>query len=189
MNPHYTDYHNEDPPQAPADNLNPIPIKFLAVQTRTIFIFRLLVPKDSIQIRSMAEKALRNALEKEGVGAKTAVGYGVFSIIEAHEPEKLEKAFQTRLEEEAEQESLKQLAGLSEEEIKEQKILTEIHKLAGDTGLISDLANRCLKEDYSSTIYKKLKEKLLELEEWFPMGSKKRKVKMKERNRKIEEKI
>lgn len=81
MNPHYGDYYSDESGKTPpADYLAPTPIKFLTVKPETKFIFRAIVPKDSDLLQTV-KTAFENALKDEGVGAKTAVGYGRFDII------------------------------------------------------------------------------------------------------------
>ena len=80
MNPHYGDYYSDENGKTPpADYLDPTPIKFLTVKQGTKFIFRALVPKDS-DLLEIVKTGFKNALKDEGVGAKTAVGYGRFEI-------------------------------------------------------------------------------------------------------------
>ena len=86
MNPHYGAYYSDEQGRIlPADYLEPKPIKFLTVKPGTTFIFRALTPavKD-LQIYVI--KAYKSALQDEGVGAKTAVGYGRFEIINSNQP-------------------------------------------------------------------------------------------------------
>lgn len=81
MNPHYGDYYNDEKGEIPpADYLAPNPIKFLTVKKGTVFTFRALVSKDSVFLLQPVKTAFENALKDEGVGAKTAVGYGRFEI-------------------------------------------------------------------------------------------------------------
>jgi CRISPR-associated protein Cmr6 len=79
MNPHYGKYYNEGVP--PADYLDPNPIKFLTVAKDTDFIFRALIGKDQADLVETVKNAFEKALTAEGVGAKTAVGYGLFDIL------------------------------------------------------------------------------------------------------------
>jgi len=91
MNPHYGDYYRDEnvktPPAdcdengktPPADYLDPTPIKFLTVKQGTKFIFKAILPKDSGLLQPL-KTAFENVLKDEGVGAKTAVGYGRFEI-------------------------------------------------------------------------------------------------------------
>jgi len=89
MNPHYGDYYSDDNYTIPpADYLNPVPIKFLTVAKDTVFIFRALVDKDSAGLIDKEKTAFKKALTEEGVGAKTAVGYGIFDIEGQKIPEK-----------------------------------------------------------------------------------------------------
>jgi CRISPR-associated protein Cmr6 len=82
MNPHYGDYYGADTSRTPpADYLNPVPIKFLTVAKDTAFIFRALVGKNQVDLVKKVKNAFEKALTAEGVGAKTAVGYGRFDIL------------------------------------------------------------------------------------------------------------
>ena len=81
MNPHYGDYYSDEKGKTPpADYLAPTPIKFLTVKPGTVFTFLALVSKDSVFLLQPVKTAFQKALEDEGVGAKTAVGYGRFEI-------------------------------------------------------------------------------------------------------------
>jgi len=81
MNPHYGDYYSDEKGEIPpADYLDPTPIKFLTVKPGTVFEFRALAPKESDFIEPV-KTAFQNVLEDEGVGAKTAVGYGRFEVL------------------------------------------------------------------------------------------------------------
>lgn len=79
MNPHYGLYYSDGVP--PADHHNPTPIKFLTVAPGTTFIFRAVTKKEN-GLPQKVKKALLSALTEEGVGAKTAVGYGRFAVDE-----------------------------------------------------------------------------------------------------------
>ncbi|WP_022855930.1 type III-B CRISPR module RAMP protein Cmr6 [Thermodesulfobacterium thermophilum] len=70
MNPHYPDYYQDNQP--PADWQNPNPVKFLVLPAGTRFNFYFLNPYEQL------ESDLKNALQLLGIGAKTALGYGVF---------------------------------------------------------------------------------------------------------------
>ena len=81
MNPHYVKYYSDDEDKTPpADYLDPTPIKFLTVKPGTVFSFKALVSKDSDFLLEPLKTAFQKALEDEGAGAKTAVGYGRFEI-------------------------------------------------------------------------------------------------------------
>jgi len=88
MNPHYPKYYS-GADEAPTDWQNPNPIKFLTVEN-TSFNFALALNKKETDknrnkidsdpaLLDAAEKWLRKALEEQGVGAKTSVGYGYFN--------------------------------------------------------------------------------------------------------------
>jgi len=80
MNPHYGKYYIGESP--PADYLDPKPLKFLTVAKDTVFIFRALVDKKIEGLIDKVKAAFNKALTEEGVGAKTAVDYGLFDIVE-----------------------------------------------------------------------------------------------------------
>ena len=126
MNPHYGKYYNGEKP--PADYLDPSPLKFLTVAKGTVFIFRALADKRYKDLALKVKTAFTSALTQEGVGAKTAVGYGLFedlkeeenaSIIEVIRKEKVENDLKAREAEkkkiEAEKREAK-LAAMSPEE-------------------------------------------------------------------------
>ena len=91
MNPHYGQYYSDDENKIPpADYLDPTPIKFLTVKPGTVFEFRALAPKESDFIETV-KTAFQNALEDEGVGAKTAVGYGRFKVLSDDGQQEIQK--------------------------------------------------------------------------------------------------
>ena len=105
MTPHYGDYYSDDTNRIPpADNQNPIPIKFLTVKEGTEFVFRALIRDADVE---KSKKALKDTLEN-GVGAKTALGYGCFEILEEKEPACLEQKYLENLSPE-EKEKLKEI--------------------------------------------------------------------------------
>jgi CRISPR-associated protein Cmr6 len=79
MNPHYGPYYSDGLP--PADHHDPKPIKFLTVEAKTSFIFRAIAKKEN-DLPQKVHTAIVKALTEEGVGAKTAVGYGLFEVDE-----------------------------------------------------------------------------------------------------------
>ena len=81
MTPHYPDYYSKNEP--PGDWQSPNPISFLTVE-RTSYHFYLAAKKsykekDDICLKH-AKKWMMSGLQNNGVGAKTAVGYGLFDI-------------------------------------------------------------------------------------------------------------
>ena len=73
MNPHYPDYYSGKKP--PTDSQNPVPINFLTVE-KTTFRFAFLAKNQVLLDKLKAQ--FEDALEMQGIGAKTAVGYGYF---------------------------------------------------------------------------------------------------------------
>lgn len=88
MNCHYPDYFQGK--RGPTEDQQPNPQKFWAIDpyledkvTPLTFVFRLLVHKDiasNQEYQTTLEDALRAALEDHGLGAKTAIGHGRFSM-------------------------------------------------------------------------------------------------------------
>jgi len=84
MNPHYTPYYQPNNTTAyPADYHKPVPVNFLTV-TDTTFAFTIGVRKNMDdkqrkRLLAITQKWLKEALEEQGIGAKTAVGYGYMS--------------------------------------------------------------------------------------------------------------
>jgi CRISPR-associated protein Cmr6 len=86
MNPHYGDYYNGNTP--PADFIQPVPVTFLTV-TDSSFQLAVSESRQSDEVLSLGDKSgkalelawdfLNDALREQGVGAKTAIGYGRMS--------------------------------------------------------------------------------------------------------------
>uniref|UniRef100_A0A7V3ZH63 Type III-B CRISPR module RAMP protein Cmr6 n=1 Tax=Dictyoglomus thermophilum TaxID=14 RepID=A0A7V3ZH63_DICTH len=74
MNPHYPDYYTGNEP--PTDWQNPIPIKFLTVDSNTKFQFYL--AGKNKELLDKTKSLLKEALINYGIGAKTSLGYGIF---------------------------------------------------------------------------------------------------------------
>jgi CRISPR-associated protein Cmr6 len=75
MNPHYPKYYSEGQP--PADWQSPVPIKFLTVED-TKFQFYLVSKIEDLLKKSL--DLFKEALKCHGIGAKTALGYGIFDV-------------------------------------------------------------------------------------------------------------
>lgn len=90
MNCHYPDYLNDSGKRGPTEDQQPNPQKYWAVspwldddRTQPLhFIFRMLVPKSNAESPNFENfyEAVQNALSLHGLGAKTAVGHGRFSV-------------------------------------------------------------------------------------------------------------
>lgn len=75
MNVHYPEYYSGNKP--PADWQNPNPIKFLTLENAK---FRFIVLSREKGLLEKAKELLKEALQNHGIGAKTSLGYGIFSI-------------------------------------------------------------------------------------------------------------
>ena len=98
LNPHYPEYYRNSGQSGPTEDQNPNPVKFLVVQPGTRFVFRVLLRyplagdlvKDTERLVELVRDAVHTSLEEEGLGAKTAIGYGRFRIIGEKEPSEVE---------------------------------------------------------------------------------------------------
>ncbi len=79
MTPHFGDYYQGSRP--PADNLDPNPIHFLAIERKQVFWFGL-APRypDATGLLDKVYEWLVGGLTRLGAGGKTAAGYGYFSV-------------------------------------------------------------------------------------------------------------
>ncbi len=95
LNPHFMAYYNGK--RGPTEDQSPVPVKFLVVKAGAEFVFRLLLrqplhqslEKDQERLVSLIEKNLCRVLTEEGLGAKTSLGFGRFSVIEKTEAAKV----------------------------------------------------------------------------------------------------
>jgi CRISPR-associated protein Cmr6 len=92
MNPHFGDYYGDQTGKiSPADYLTPVPIPFLTVKDTTFrFVLGIRksgngdIPESSLleqgrPLLDVAGRWLKKALSEHGIGAKTAVGYGLMT--------------------------------------------------------------------------------------------------------------
>lgn len=97
LNPHYTEYYQGN--RGPTEDQSPIPVKFLVVKPGAEFVFRTLLRlpydkaplQDQEKLSRMVNKNIRRAITEIGMGAKTALGFGRFSVIRNSEPEEMEQ--------------------------------------------------------------------------------------------------
>ena len=85
MNPHYGPYYTEKKP--PADYYNPTPIPFLVLENAKFTFYlgtknRLISSEEKENLLNSTKEWLRDALTSYGIGAKTALGYGLFETIQ-----------------------------------------------------------------------------------------------------------
>ena len=79
MNVHYSDYYGG--PTGPLDCLKVNPIPFLTVSKQTQFCLRYGVKKQAdAGLLDTVKGWLKTALQQQGIGAKTAVGYGYVAV-------------------------------------------------------------------------------------------------------------
>lgn len=188
LNPHYGEYYSDD--ETPTDNSEPVPVKFLTVARDTVFIFRALVEKDKEELTKRVKYVFRKVFEEEGIGAKTAIGYGRFNIVDESEASCV-----TKHEEEQKKELEAALKKKQEEFLEsmspDDAMIYKISKMPIDSGPeeISNIVNEILGKDSGREVYEAIKNKLIELGAWKPDGSKQKKKKMTERNKQIESKI
>ncbi|PIE00913.1 MAG: type III-B CRISPR module RAMP protein Cmr6 [Acidobacteria bacterium] len=183
INPHYNKYYQKT--HFPTDDQSPVPIFFMTVKPGTTFVFRFLIKPGSEDPSQTLNRGLLTALKQNGLGAKTALGYGRFKV-KPGEPETLDRREKKRMQEEKER-----LARIQDEQLQAsdpvgfrlQKIREQTHSQERVNMINSVLADKTLPADFFS----RLKELLQESGEW-KLKSKKNK-KGQERKRKIEERI
>ncbi len=150
MNPHYGDYYKDETGKTPpADYLTPVPIKFLTVKERTEYVFRIIGNKGLIE---QAKETLKKAITEEGVGAKTALDYGIFDIIEYSEPQSLDLEYKKYLDE-----------NISPEEKERLRRENFIEKVKNYSGNIDEIFDQWQKDEYlkkDKEIAKALKSKV-----------------------------
>lgn len=74
VNPHYTDYYSGK--KNPTDDMKPVPIPFITVASDTKFRFIIASKEENRELLTNVKAFLIEALENQGIGAKTSVGYG-----------------------------------------------------------------------------------------------------------------
>lgn len=136
ITPHYAPYYQDDSNTIPpADWHDPTPIPFLVVDKQQSFMFSIMPrTQDAQEDCEQVKIWLQEALEYIGAGAKTATGYGRFSIDE-HESGKLEKQRKS-IQEQAKKDRQEQLR-LTELSDKS-PLYIEFDKLIRDENLFDD---------------------------------------------------
>jgi len=97
LNPHFRNYYSGE--RGPTEDQSPNPIKFMVVRPGARFVFRILLrpplanapESDQELLTAIITKNIRRAVEEEGMGAKTALGFGRFQVKTAQEPALVEK--------------------------------------------------------------------------------------------------
>ncbi|MDW8103363.1 MAG: type III-B CRISPR module RAMP protein Cmr6, partial [Anaerolineae bacterium] len=81
MNPHFPDYYRTSGQKSPSDWQSPNPVTFLTVSETTYRFAVAARTEDAVSLLETAERWLRGALTKLGVGAKTSADYGYWNIV------------------------------------------------------------------------------------------------------------
>ncbi len=97
LNPHFPDYYRGQ--REPTEDQSPIPVKFLVVKPGVKFVLRVLLRLpyakapflSQEQLVSIVKKNIRRAVTETGMGAKTALGFGRFTIIQEQEPDEVKR--------------------------------------------------------------------------------------------------
>lgn len=163
MNPHYGKYYSNGEP--PADYLDPNPIKFLTVARSTKFIFRAMIRKDkSNEFKKLVNNALEKALTEEGIGAKTAVGYGMFKIEGNDEPESVKRLIEEKEREKKSKIEEKEINNMPEVD----RICYELSNTSDDESKISKMYSGLdsYNEEDKIKIAKALKEVYMKIGKW-----------------------
>ena len=82
MTVHHPNYYQGKDNEPPADWDNPTPVAFISARGR--YLVAVTGPEDWVRA---AMEILIEAVEKDGIGAKTAAGYGRMSLVPKREPE------------------------------------------------------------------------------------------------------
>lgn len=96
MTPHYRDYYGGS--SSPGDWLTPMPIKFLAIKENNTFLFSIRKRKGDMDNEIFEH--FQSMLRIHGVGAKTAVNYGYFEILDTNIMENISNKVQLQQNEE-----------------------------------------------------------------------------------------
>ncbi|MFP3869625.1 MAG: type III-B CRISPR module RAMP protein Cmr6 [Syntrophobacteria bacterium] len=92
MNPHYPKYYETKGKHPASEDQDPNPIPFLVLEEGSEFEFT--IASRDARILKQAETFLKEALTFWGIGAKTAVGYGLMEILEQGDAIQLESDVQ-----------------------------------------------------------------------------------------------
>lgn len=165
MTPHYGPYYSEG--QIPGDWHSPVPIPFLAVEKNCSWQLSV-VPRRKGSNASDAAKLrelLVNALEWNGAGAKTAVGYGRFEVDSDTERRELKKA-QARKEAQAAEQARATVLETMDDDVRELALLSENEgwfAASGNTAMVQGLDTYLTnKETLSKSASEWLRDKVFE---------------------------
>ena len=166
MTPHAGDWYEKGasqpgkPDTVPADWQSPVPITFLAVKEAT-FLFTLAARNDASQSQlDKVMEQLADALTTLGIGAKTALGYGVMTKLEATQPQSgkrlLEELQEQRRQQQADRKRQLERANMSPNRIRMTELAERLgvredkQFKEGFNNEIADLVNTALRDSWSA---------------------------------------
>ena len=165
MTPHAGDWYEKGasqpgkPDTVPADWQSPVPITFLAVKEAT-FLFTLAARNDASQSQlGKVMEQLDDALTTLGIGAKTALGYGVMTKLEATQPQSGERLLgalqEQRRQQQADRKRQLERASMSPNQLNVADLAERLSARAdkqfkeGFNNEIADLVNTALRDSWS----------------------------------------
>lgn len=165
MTPHAGDWYEKGasqpgkPDTVPADWQSPVPITFLAVKEAT-FLFTLAARNDASQSQlGKVMEQLDDAMSTLGIGAKTALGYGVMTKLEATQPQSGERLLgalqEQRRQQQADRKRQLERASMSPNQLNVADLAERLSARAdkqfkeGFNNEIADLVNTALRDSWS----------------------------------------
>ncbi|WP_429101094.1 type III-B CRISPR module RAMP protein Cmr6 [Aeromonas veronii] len=165
MTPHAGDWYEKGasqpgkPDTVPADWQSPVPITFLAVKEAT-FLFTLAARNDASQSQlGKVMEQLDDALTTLGIGAKTALGYGVMTKLEATQPQSGERLLgalqEQRRQQQADRKRQLERASMSPNQLNVADLAERLNARddkqfkEGFNNEIADLVNTALRDSWS----------------------------------------
>jgi len=157
MTPHYGKWYRGE--GLPDDTESPVPIGFLSIGPGSCFEAALVARNDAgaRHLDGIVED-LRRGLDELGLGAKTAAGYGVFSVQLASQV----SGHTTQLAP-AEERPLTRTRGSLARDIEEEIEALKRHEVKGRIQALSDKIWKCPDEDERKRLVKVLRDKLSSL--------------------------
>ncbi|HDX9007862.1 type III-B CRISPR module RAMP protein Cmr6 [Aeromonas dhakensis] len=166
MTPHAGDWYEKGasqpgkPDTVPADWQSPVPITFLAVKEAT-FLFTLAARNDASQSQLVkVMEQLADALAMLGIGAKTALGYGVMTKLETTQPQSGERLLgelqEKRRQQQADRKRQLERASMSPNQLSVAELAERLgvredkQFKEGFNNEIADLVNTALRDSWSA---------------------------------------
>ncbi|MEB6605840.1 type III-B CRISPR module RAMP protein Cmr6 [Aeromonas sanarellii] len=166
MTPHAGDWYEKGasqpgkPDTVPADWQSPVPITFLAVKEATL-LFTLAARNDASQSQlGKVMEQLADALAMLGIGAKTALGYGVMTKLETTQPQSGERLLgelqEKRRQQQADRKRQLERASMSPNQLSVAELADRLgvredkQFKEGFNNEIADLVNTALRDSWSA---------------------------------------